>query len=36
MLEDHAGTTAAAVDSWLAHVVTDATGPTAPPDTTTA
>ncbi|MER5599757.1 SDR family NAD(P)-dependent oxidoreductase, partial [Streptomyces sp. NPDC002265] len=30
MLEDHAGTTAAAVDSWLADVVTDASGPAAP------
>ncbi|MGW2420706.1 type I polyketide synthase [Streptomyces sp. NPDC001709] len=30
MLEDHAGTTAAAVDSWLADVVTDQSGPAAP------
>ncbi|AOR30416.1 polyketide synthase [Streptomyces fodineus] len=30
MLEDHAGTTAAAVDSWLADVVTDSSGPAAP------
>jgi Polyketide synthase modules and related proteins len=36
MLEDHAGTTAAAVDSWLADVVTDVSGPAAPPDATTA
>nr|WP_137951822.1 hypothetical protein [Streptomyces avermitilis] len=36
MLEDHAGTTAAAVDSWLADAVTDASGPVAPADATTA
>ncbi|OEJ42879.1 polyketide synthase [Streptomyces agglomeratus] len=36
MLEDHAGSTAAAVDSWLADVVTDPSGPAAPPDATTA
>ncbi|MFF7976297.1 type I polyketide synthase [Streptomyces sp. NPDC007905] len=30
MLEDHAGTTAAAVASWLGDVVTDAPGPAAP------
>ncbi|MGW3819697.1 type I polyketide synthase [Streptomyces sp. NPDC005046] len=36
MLEDHAGTTAAAVDSWLADAVTDGSGPVAPPDATTA
>jgi NAD(P)-dependent dehydrogenase (short-subunit alcohol dehydrogenase family)/acyl carrier protein len=35
MLEDHAGTTATAVDSWLADVVTDWSGPAAPPDATT-
>ncbi|QLJ03455.1 SDR family NAD(P)-dependent oxidoreductase [Streptomyces sp. NEAU-sy36] len=32
MLEDHAATTAAAVDTWLADTVT---GPAVPPDTTT-
>ncbi|MFA7755831.1 SDR family NAD(P)-dependent oxidoreductase [Streptomyces sp. NRRL B-2790] len=36
MVEDHAGTTAAAVDSWLADVITDCSGPAAPPDATTA
>nr|WP_317633550.1 type I polyketide synthase [Streptomyces sp. HUAS 15-9] len=36
MVEDHAGTTAAAVDSWLADTVTDASGAAAPPDATTA
>ncbi|WKE67697.1 type I polyketide synthase [Streptomyces sp. WP-1] len=36
MLEDHAGTTAAAVDSWLADVVTGAIRPAASEDTTTA
>ncbi|MGW3208923.1 type I polyketide synthase [Streptomyces sp. NPDC001135] len=36
MLEDHAGTTAAAVDSWLADVVPDASGPAASQDATTA
>ncbi|MFI1169217.1 type I polyketide synthase, partial [Streptomyces sp. NPDC020801] len=30
MLEDHAGTTAAAVDSWLAGLVTESSGPAAP------
>ncbi|MER7915697.1 MULTISPECIES: type I polyketide synthase [unclassified Streptomyces] len=36
MLEDHAGATAAAVDSWLADVVTDAHRPAAAENTTTA
>ncbi|WSI89897.1 alpha/beta fold hydrolase [Streptomyces murinus] len=36
MLEDHAGTTAAAVHSWLADVATEATRPAASEDTTTA
>ncbi|WP_189882699.1 type I polyketide synthase [Streptomyces xantholiticus] len=36
MMEDHAGTTAAAVGSWLADIVTDPSGPAAPLDETTA
>ncbi|MEU7500070.1 type I polyketide synthase [Streptomyces griseofuscus] len=36
MLEDHAGTTAAAVHSWLADAATEATRPAASEDTTTA
>ncbi|MET9418358.1 type I polyketide synthase [Streptomyces klenkii] len=36
MMEDHAGTTAAAVETWLADVVTHPSGPAVPPDTTTA
>ncbi|MEU6594892.1 type I polyketide synthase, partial [Streptomyces sp. NPDC046881] len=36
MVEDHAATTAAAVDSWLADVVTDASGPDAPAHAPTA
>ncbi|MEU1671053.1 type I polyketide synthase [Streptomyces roseifaciens] len=35
MMEDHAGTTAAAVESWLADTVTNPSGPAAPPDATT-
>ncbi|MEU1818966.1 type I polyketide synthase [Streptomyces roseifaciens] len=35
MMEDHAGTTAAAVESWLADTVTDPSGPAVPPDATT-
>ncbi|MEU6776572.1 type I polyketide synthase [Streptomyces sp. NPDC046759] len=35
MLEDHAGTTAAAVDSWLADVVTDPAGTPTPEDAAT-
>ncbi|WP_449335117.1 type I polyketide synthase [Streptomyces klenkii] len=36
MMEDHAGTTAAAVETWLADVVTRPSGPAVPPDATTA
>ncbi|WP_424893231.1 type I polyketide synthase [Streptomyces sp. XH2] len=36
MMEDHAATTAAAVESWLADVATDPSGPAVPPDATTA
>nr|WP_222443363.1 SDR family NAD(P)-dependent oxidoreductase [Streptomyces misionensis] len=36
MLEDHAATTAAAVDTWLADVVTGRPGPAVPPDATSA
>ncbi|QLE75755.1 SDR family NAD(P)-dependent oxidoreductase [Streptomyces rectiverticillatus] len=36
MMEDHAATTAAAVESWLADVATDPSTPALPPDATTA
>ncbi|WP_425587933.1 type I polyketide synthase, partial [Streptomyces marokkonensis] len=36
MLEDHAGTTAAAVDTWLAETLTGPAGPAAPEDATTS